>query len=85
MDVEGTEANAPLGTHLDLQEVADKAVGGHALCKGALRSLAVLGATLELCKEVVRQRSIQRPLCLHTGTALCDMVTRWRSVPIFRI
>ena len=45
----------PLGMHLDLQKVADQAVGGHALCKGALCSLAVLGAALELGKEVVRQ------------------------------
>ena len=85
MDARNSEAIMLLGTRLDLQEVADEAVGGHALREGALRSLALLGAALELGKEVVRQRRIQRPLCLHTGTALCDMVTGWRSVPIFSI
>ena len=80
-----SEAIMLLGTRLDLQEVADEAVGGHALCEGTLSSFALLGAALELGKEVVRQRRIQRPLCLHTGTALCDMLTRWRSVPVFRI
>ena len=85
MDARNSEAIMLLGTHLDLQEVADEAVGGHALREGTLRSLALLGAALELGKEVVRQRRIQRPLCLQEGTALCDMVTGWRSVPIFRI
>ena len=39
--------------HLDLKEVADQAVGGHALSKRALCCLALLGASSEFGKEVI--------------------------------